>query len=130
MYRAVTRSIQITVEPSFLADRSSPIDGQYVWAYTVEIVNKGEKPVTLHSRHWRITDANGSLEEVRGPGVVGKTPTIVPGGTFRYTSGCELRTPSGIMVGTYQMSNAEGELFEAAIPAFSLDSPFISRRLN
>ena len=123
MYRETTRAIQVTVEPSFVDDESSPDDGRYFWAYRVEISNLGEEVVRLRSRHWRITDGNGHIEEVRGAGVVGKQPVLKPGETFAYTSGCPLTTPSGIMVGTYQMQNEKGELFSIAIPAFSLDLP-------
>ena len=123
MYRETTRAIQVTVEPSFVDDESSPDDGRYFWAYRVEISNLGEEVVQLRSRHWQITDANGKTEEVNGPGVVGKQPVLKPGETFAYTSGCPLTTPSGIMVGTYQMQNEKGELFSIAIPAFSLDLP-------
>ena len=123
MYRETTRDIQVTVEPSFVDAESSPDDGRYFWAYRVEISNLGEEVVRLRSRHWRITDGNGHIEEVRGAGVVGKQPVLKPGETFAYTSGCPLTTPSGIMVGTYQMQNEKGELFSIAIPAFSLDLP-------
>ena len=86
--------------------------------------------VQLRSRHWRITDANGHTEEVRGAGVVGKQPVLKPGDTFSYTSGCPLSTSSGIMVGSYQMQNIEGELFSIAIPAFSLDVPDQQKVVN
>ncbi len=127
MYRETTRAIQVTVEPSFVEDESAPDDGHYFWAYRIEISNLGEEAVRLRSRHWRITDANGRTEEVRGVGVVGKQPLLKPGETFAYTSGCPLTTPSGIMVGTYQMQNETGELFSVAIPAFSLDMPEAER---
>ena len=127
MYRETTRAIQVTVEPSFVADESAPDDGHYFWAYRIEISNLGEEVVRLRSRHWLITDANGRTEEVRGAGVVGKQPLLKPGETFAYTSGCPLSTPSGIMVGTYQMQTEKGELFSVAIPAFSLDMPEAER---
>ena len=98
------------------------------WA--IEITNNGNDTVKLHSRHWRITDANGRTEEVRGPGVVGKQPVLKPGEVFSYTSGCPLTTPSGSMVGAYSMTDGEGRVFEAAIPAFSLDIPDRRRVLN
>lgn len=123
MYRAVTRSIQVTVEPSFVEDESSPGDGRYVWAYRIEIVNLGLESVQLRSRFWRITDDIGRTEEVRGRGVVGKEPLLKPGESFEYTSGCPLTTPSGIMVGSYQMQTESGEMFVVDIPAFSLDMP-------
>lgn len=127
MYRTITRSIQVTVQPSFVEDESSPGDGRYVWAYTIEIVNLGLENVQLRSRFWRITDAAGRTEEVRGVGVVGKEPTLKPGESFEYTSGCPLTTPSGIMVGTYQMQTETGEMFSVDIPAFSLDVPNVVR---
>lgn len=123
MYRAVTRSIQVTVEPSFAEDESSPGEGRYVWAYRIEIVNLGLETVWLRSRCWRITDGIGRTEEVRGRGVVGKEPLLRPGESFEYTSGCPLQTSSGIMVGTYQMQTDSGEMFLVDIPAFSLDLP-------
>lgn len=86
--------------------------------------------VQLKSRVWRITDANGHSEEVRGPGVIGQTPRIQPGARFSYSSGCPLKTPSGLMVGAYVMEAEDGEMFEVAIPAFSLDSPYALRRMN
>jgi ApaG protein len=82
MYRATTRSIQVTVEPTFMDDESSPSDNRYFWAYAVEIANQGEEVVQLRSRHWQITDANGRTEEVRGAGVVGKQPVLKPGEVF------------------------------------------------
>ena len=130
MYRAVTRNIQVTVLPEFLADRSDPSESQFVWAYTIEIANLGDIDVQLVSRHWRITDGEGRLEEVKGPGVVGEQPILKPGDSFRYTSGCPLRTPSGIMTGSYRMVNGDGVAFDIEIPAFSLDSPFARRVLN
>jgi ApaG protein len=130
MYRETTRAIQVTVEPSFVEAESSPGEGHYFWAYRIEISNLGQEIVRLRSRYWQITDANGRTEEVRGAGVVGKQPVLRPGETFAYTSGCPLTTPSGIMVGTYQMQNEHGELFSIAIPAFSLDLPDAPRTMN
>jgi ApaG protein len=130
MYRSVTRSIQVTVQPSFVEDESSPGEGRYVWAYTIEILNLGLENVQLRSRCWRITDASGRTEEVRGVGVVGKEPLLKPGESFEYTSGCPLSTSSGIMVGTYQMQSETGELFLVDIPAFSLDMPNAARVMH
>ena len=130
MYRATTRSIRVTVEPQFLEDRSSPEQNRYFWAYTVEIANLGRQQVQLRSRYWRITDARGHVEEVRGPGVVGEEPILKPGEAFTYTSGCPLGTPSGIMAGWYQMGLAGGGEFNVEIPAFSLDSPFQPKMMN
>ncbi len=130
MYESTTHSIRVRVEPHYVEDQSMPEDGYYFWTYTVTITNDGDEAVHLRSRVWRITDANGQTEEVRGPGVVGQTPTIPPGESFTYTSGCPLKTPSGIMVGSYQMAANSGTAFEVAIPAFSLDSPFVVRSVN
>jgi ApaG protein len=130
MYSAVSNNIRVTVEPKFLVEQSEPDDDVYFWAYTIEIANGGETSVQLTHRHWKIVDANGRREEVQGPGVVGEQPTLKPGESFRYTSGCPLATPSGIMVGTYRMVDETGRVFEVEIPAFSLDSPYAKRVVN
>ena len=123
MYSETTRSIKVTVEPFYLEDQSSPAEDHYVWAYHVRIENRGRETVQLRSRHWRITDNRGQVQEVRGPGVVGEQPVLGPGESFEYTSGTPLPTPSGIMVGTYHMETRAGESFAVRVPAFSLDSP-------
>ena len=130
MYQAVTHSVRVTVEPAFDPERSEPEESRFFWRYSIEIANLGDKTVTLKERHWRITDAAGRQQEVRGPGVVGEQPTLKPGEAFRYTSGCPLTTPSGMMVGEYRMVGEDGRSFEVAIPAFSLDSPHGGRTLN
>jgi len=130
MYAAITRNIKVTVEPSYAPERSDPDEPRYFWVYRIEIANLGDRTVRLTHRHWRITDADGRLEEVRGPGVVGEQPTLLPGQSYRYASGCPLRTPSGIMVGSYRMVAEDGEAFEVAVPAFSLDSPEGRRALH
>ncbi|MDE2164767.1 MAG: Co2+/Mg2+ efflux protein ApaG [Alphaproteobacteria bacterium] len=130
MYSATTRSITVTVEPQYLEDQSSPADSHFVWAYRVRIENRSDQTVQLRRRHWQITDGLGRMQEVRGPGVVGEQPVLAPGQTFEYTSGTPLSTPSGIMVGTYQMETGNGEQFDVDIPAFSLDSPHQPVRLH
>ena len=130
MYRATTRGVRVTVEPRYLPERSDPAQGQWFWAYTIEIANVGEVTVQLRARHWLITDALGRREEVRGPGVVGEQPTLAPGESFTYTSGCPLGTAQGTMEGTYDMVTAGGERFAADIPAFSLDGPETRRVLH
>ena len=130
MYQKTTRGIAVTVRPTYLEDQSSPADNYYVWAYQVRIENQGPQTVQLRTRHWRITDARGQIQEVRGPGVVGEQPVLKPGQSFEYTSGTPLPTPSGIMVGSYQMESDTGETFDVAIPAFSLDSPHEAVRPN
>ena len=127
MYKAVTRGIRVTVEPRFVEEESQPDKGKFFFAYTVEITNLTAERVQLRSRHWTIFDGHGQVQEVRGPGVVGKQPVLGPGETFTYTSGCPLGTPGGTMQGTYGMTLDSGEAFQAEIPAFSLDSPFVRR---
>jgi ApaG protein len=127
MYKAVTHGIRVTVEPRYLQEESRPDEGRFFFAYTVEITNLNPERVQLKSRHWRIIDGTGAVQEVRGPGVVGKQPVLGPGESFTYTSGCPLGTPDGTMVGTYTMASAAGETFDASIPAFSLDSPHVKR---
>jgi ApaG protein len=129
-YRAVTRQIEVKVMPRFLPDRSSPENGYFFWAYTITLTNMGDEIVQLKTRHWRITDAQGRLQEVRGPGVVGEEPVLKPGENFEYTSGVPLPTPSGFMTGTYGMLTTTGETFDIAIPAFSLDVPQKARTIN
>jgi ApaG protein len=130
MYEQTTRSIRVQVKPKYLESQSRPDENHFVWAYTVTIENKGSEIVTLRSRSWKITDARGRTQEVKGPGVVGEQPTLKPGQSFEYTSGAPLGTPSGFMVGAYQMQTAAGEMFNVEIPAFSLDSPHTPRRIN
>ena len=86
--------------------------------------------MTLRSRYWKITDGRGRIQEVRGAGVVGEQPTLAPGQSFEYTSGAPLPTPSGFMVGSYQMQASDGHLFNVEIPAFSLDSPHAPRQMH
>ncbi len=129
MYRAVTHNIEVTVEPFYLEEQSSPEEQRYVWAYRVTIINHSDIAVQLRSRSWKITDANGRTEDVHGPGVVGEEPFLKPGDSYQYSSGCPLTTSSGMMSGSYMMQNHEagsldeGKLFAITIPAFSLDMP-------
>ena len=123
LYRATTRDIEVRVTPRFLEERSSPDKGQYFWSYAIEIVNGGAETVQLQSRHWRITDALGRTQEVRGAGVVGEQPVLEPGESFEYSSFCPLPTPIGSMHGTYQMVTSAGSRFDAEIAPFSLAVP-------
>lgn len=129
-YSKTTNEIKVSVIPTYLEDQSEPSDNMYVWAYTVQVENMGQKDVQLMNRYWKILDAKGSAQEVRGPGVVGEQPVIKPGEGFRYTSGTALHTPSGVMLGHYEMLSDAGDLFPIDIPAFSLDSPYEIVRLN
>jgi len=120
---AVTRGIRVRVESRYDPDRSRPDARHWFFLYTIEIANVGTETVQLLGRHWTITDANGGVEEVRGPGVVGKQPTLAPGETFEYTSACPLRTPFGTMHGTYEMVTRGGERFAATVAPFALSEP-------
>jgi len=130
MYSKTTRGILVSVNSFFLEDQSVPAESHFVWAYKVRIENQSPETVQLKRRHWRITDARGRVQEVQGAGVVGEQPVLQPGDSFEYTSGTPLPTSSGIMDGSYQMESAEGEAFDVAIPAFSLDSPHEIALLN
>jgi ApaG protein len=122
-YRAITRSIAVSVEPTYLEARSLPGDAQYFWAYRIVIENQGQETVQLISRHWMITNARGEFSEVKGAGVVGEQPVLKPGESHEYTSGVPLDTPSGMMGGAYQMVTENGDRFDIEIPTFSLDVP-------
>jgi ApaG protein len=113
--------VRVEVEPEFLPDQSEPEQGLYTFAYTITITNTGDIPSQLISRHWLITDATGTTEEVKGLGVVGHQPLLRPGESFQYTSGCRLRTATGEMHGSYFFVAEDGERFDVAIPAFDLD---------
>ena len=130
MYRAITRNIEITAKPQFLENHSEPQAGKFVWAYTITIANRGLETVRLLTRHWSITDSNGQKTEVNGPGILGETPVLRPNDSYQYSSGCPLPTASGMMVGSYGMVTDRGEHFDAAIPAFSLDSHFDKHSVN
>ena len=129
-YTAETDGVIVRVRPRYMADQSDPEAGRWLWAYEVEIVNLRPETVQLLARRWTITDGLGRVEEVRGPGVIGEQPVIAPGESHHYASGCPLGTSSGSMVGAYLMQDAQGRRFEAAIPAFSLDTPDARRRVN
>lgn len=119
----VTNGIRVRVKARFDPSRSQPQQNQWFFLYTVTIANEGSITTQLISRHWIITDANGKVEEVRGPGVVGEQPVLAPGQSFEYTSGCPLNTSFGTMHGTYQMITTKGERFDAAIAPFTLSEP-------
>ena len=124
MSAALTEGIKVTVSSQYVPHQSVPQSKRYVFAYTVRIENSGGLIAQLKSRHWVITDGNGKVEEVRGPGVVGQQPMLRPGEHFEYTSGCVLETPRGTMEGSYQMRCPDGRTFDARIAAFDLLLPY------
>jgi ApaG protein len=121
---ALTRGIRVKVQSEYSPDQSAPSKNQWFFLYTVTISNESAETVQLLTRHWVITDGTGHIEEVRGPGVVGKQPTLKPGDSFEYTSGCPLTTPFGLMEGTYQMVTQDGDRFDARIAPFTLTEPY------
>ena len=115
--------IKIVVKPQYVSERSDPVRSYYVFAYHITITNRGKHTFQLLSRYWHITDGQGNVEDVHGPGVVGKTPTLQPGESFEYTSFCPLPTPMGFMEGTFRMVHGDGEEFDAQIKPFRLVAP-------
>ncbi len=116
-------ALQVTVQSRFLSDQSDPEANQFAFAYTVRITNVGTVPAQLISRHWVITDASNRETEVKGLGVVGHQPLLKPGESFEYTSGSQLKTPSGSMRGSYFCVAEDATRFEADIPEFTLAMP-------
>ena len=117
-----TYQFHVEVQPEYLPEQSEPAQGRYGFAYTITVLNTGQVAAQLVSRHWIIVDGRGHTEEVKGLGVVGQQPLLQPGEAFQYTSGCQLRTPSGTMHGSYFCVAEDGERFEVAIPLFVLDA--------
>jgi ApaG protein len=124
MSEAITRDIRVEVLSSYSPENSRPLEDNWVFQYTVRITNQGSETVQLISRHWIITDGVGHTEEVKGPGVVGEQPVLAPGESFQYSSWCPLKTPTGIMCGTYQMVRASGKQFDIEIAPFALKARY------
>lgn len=120
MSDAVTNHIRVEVMSRYSAENSKPYQDDWVFQYTVRITNEGEETVQLVTRHWFITDGLGHVEQVKGPGVVGEQPVLAPGASFKYSSWCRLKTPTGMMRGTYQMLRTEGDQFDIEIATFGL----------
>ena len=116
-------AISVAVATCFLADQSAPAARRFAFAYTIRIANEGNLPARLLSRHWLITDGDGKVREVRGDGVVGQQPRLMPGEAFEYTSGAVLETPEGEMRGRYHLVADDGTAFDAEIPPFALGMP-------
>ena len=116
-------NINIKVESDFIKERSSSAISLYLFSYNIEIYNKGTEEVQLLSRYWHIKDGSGHIEEIRGPGVVGLKPFIKPDKIFKYSSYCPLKTPFGVMRGSFQMRNSQDRYFNVLISPFSLTVP-------
>lgn len=119
----VTDNIRVAAKPFYLPEQSDPDGRQYVFGYTIIIANTSNIAVQLLSRHWLIIDGEGRREEVKGPGVVGQTPRIEPGHSFKYQSFCPLKTPWGTMEGSYRMRRDDGTTFDIAVGRFYLHMP-------
>jgi ApaG protein len=126
-FMAETDGVVVGVAPIFLDEESAPAEHRYMWAYRIRIENRGPRTLQLKTRHWRITDRDGRVQEVNGPGVVGQQPTLPPGAAFEYASGVPLSVPSGVMQGSYRLEDADGEALIVRIPLFTLDSPYERR---
>jgi ApaG protein len=124
MSDAVTNGVRVEVLSRHSTENSRPMQGEWIFEYTVRITNQGSEPVQLISRHWIITDGLDHTEEVKGPGVVGKQPVLAPGESFKYSSWCPLKTPTGMMHGAYQMISAGGKQFDIAIAPFALKARY------
>ncbi|MEM1380449.1 MAG: Co2+/Mg2+ efflux protein ApaG [Pseudomonadota bacterium] len=127
---AVTDGIRVRVSSDYIEDESHPEEGRFFWTYTVRIDNDSPQAVTLKRRQWHIADSLGQSFVVKGDGVVGEQPVLHPGDAFEYTSGTPLSAPSGMMFGSYEMDREDGQVFDVAIPPFSLDSPYDTRRVS
>ena len=123
---ADTRGITVRVSVSYLPEQSEPQRGRWFWSYHIRIENHSPMMVQLLTRHWIITDGRGAKHSVEGEGVVGEQPMIAPGASFDYVSGCPLSTPTGNMLGTYQMIGEDGSSFDVTIPKFALLAPAVA----
>src|SRR5271165_5717423 len=121
---AVTQGVRVEVLSRHSPEHSRPSQDEWIFQYTVRITNQGSEPVQLLSRHWIITDALEHTEEVQGPGVVGEQPVLAPGESFKYSSWCPLKTPTGMMRGTYQMARVGGQQFDIEIAPFALKARY------
>ncbi|MFT3966092.1 MAG: Co2+/Mg2+ efflux protein ApaG [Sphingobium sp.] len=125
-YSETTKDVTVRVSVAFLAEQSEPERGRWFWAYHIRIENGQDKPVQLLTRRWHITDGRGSVHTVEGEGVVGAQPVIQPGTAYDYVSGCPLATPTGVMVGSFQMLGSDGALFDVQVPRFGLIAAAVS----
>lgn len=129
-YIAITSDVEVNVWTEFVDSQLNQIGSLFIWAYHIRIDNKNSDDLRLLTRHWKIVDENGNIQEVDGEGVVGEKPLIKSKKSFQYSSGVHLRYPSGIMSGYYQMQKNDGTLLKVIIPSFSLDAPFYKTSIN
>lgn len=123
VHKETTEGIRVTVIPFYMGCRETPAASVYWWRYCIRLENLGELSVQLRERHWRIFSLSGTLETVRGRGVVGQEPVLSPRlPAFQYSSHVSLQAPSGHMWGTFRMEREDGHMFDCRIPPFSLES--------
>jgi ApaG protein len=125
MNEVLSASVKVQVATHFLQQHSRPEENVWAFAYTISISNNSTETIQLLRRHWVITDTNNSVEEVKGDGVIGQQPYILPGTSYEYSSGARLQTPAGDMHGSYTMQTSQGDEFEVPIPLFILASPHV-----
>lgn len=124
MVNLISEGVEISVETFYQQDYSKPLQSEYMFAYRITIENHNSFPIKLHRRHWNIFDSNGTYREVEGEGVIGVQPVLAPGESYKYVSGCNLRTEMGKMSGTYLMENLDNKkMFDVNIPAFEMIVP-------
>ncbi|PSN32247.1 polymerase delta-interacting protein 2 [Blattella germanica] len=122
VHKETTENVRVTVIPFYMGCRESQATSVYWWRYCIRLENLGDLTVQLRERHWRIFSLSGTLETVRGRGVVGQEPVLsnsLP--AFQYSSHVSLQAPSGHM-GTFRMEREDGYTFDCRIPPFSLES--------
>lgn len=130
MYSQETSDILVTASPHYEDDMSTPFEDYYVWSYNIKIQNKSAVAIKITHRSWVVVDNKGQIQEVSGEGIIGLQPVIKPGNSFEYSSNVHLGTPSGIMMGTYEVSLEDGKMIEVEVPSFSLDCPHIRQAAN
>lgn len=123
MNNQAAETIRISPRAVFVAEQSDPVHGRFAFGYEITIHNQSAQTITLTHRHWLIDHGNGKIDEVRGQGVVGETPTLQPGARYQYRSGAIIETPAGFMWGDYQFSDEKLNVFQVAIPRFALIAP-------
>jgi ApaG protein len=130
MYRQITNDIEVTVNPEYEDDQSSPFDSFFIWEYNIKIKNNSSDIVQLLRRHWVLVDDKGQVQEIEGDGVIGLQPVLKQGEEFNYTSSVHLTQPSGVMMGSYEMAKMDGDIIKVEIPSFSLDCPHVKKMAN
>lgn len=126
IYSTITHDIKISVIPEYDSFNSFPANGKFVFKYNITIENLSNEKVILLKRNWLIFDVGYGFTEVKGDGVIGLTPELQPGETFKYFSNAIIRSGIGSMQGSYVFRNLlTKETFETEIPKFDLVSEVV-----